>query len=292
MMKIGQELAREIEGRVPHDREIFLWWLGQSGFVIRNSKACIVVDPYLSTTLEDATRDQPWKRHIRMMPICVDPSQLKVDAIFCTHAHRDHYDPPTVRAIQKSNPNIPIVAPYACVEMAERDGLKNAVPIDAGITLRFTDFAVTAVPSKHNEFDHRADSGYPYLGFVFDFDGIRVYHAGDTLLYDGLAAKLGELRVQLALLPINGRTPDLIAKGFASNMNYHEAPELCKRAGIHNMIPCHYDMFTINTEQVGRFVNYANNCAPDIRYWVPVIGEPCAFSLKGFLPNDKEYGEQ
>ena len=39
------------------------------------------------------------------------------------------------------------------------------------------------------------------------------------------------------------------------------------------MIPCHYDMFTLNTEQIGKFVNYVNNKKGMPDYWIPVIGE-------------------
>ena len=39
------------------------------------------------------------------------------------------------------------------------------------------------------------------------------------------------------------------------------------------MIPCHFDMFTINTVEVGRFVNYVNRESDMPPYWVPVVGE-------------------
>ncbi len=276
-------MAEKIRRTVPQKAEVLIWWLGQSGFILRSHRSCIVVDPYLSTTLEDATRDQSWKRHVRMMPICVQPGDLTgVDAIFCTHAHRDHYDPPTIRALQLSNPSAILTAPAACAEIMHADGLHNVLAADTEKPLAFNGFSVGAIPSMHNCFDYSEQTGYPYLGYIFDFDGVRIYHAGDTLLYDGLADRLRKWNVHLALLPINGRTPELIAKGFQSNLNYREAPQLCADAGIAHMIPCHYDMFTINTEQVGKFVNYTNANIPDLCYWVPVIGEPFHFNLSNF----------
>lgn len=276
-------LAERMNRTVPQEGKLLIWWLGQSGFLIRSQMGSVIVDPYLSTTLEDATHDDPRKQHVRMMPVCVDPAALKgIDFIACTHAHRDHYDPATIRALRASNPQATLIGPLQCTRMMERDGFSGTATASPETTLSFGDLRIYALPSAHNDLEYDAELGYPYLGYTLDFGGLRIYHAGDCMLYPGLVDSLRSLHPSLAILPINGSSQELIDLGFKTNMSYSEALTLCKEAEIPNMIPCHYDMFTINTEQVGRFVNYANIYAHSLRYWVPVIGEPCYFPSDTF----------
>ena len=54
--------------------------------------------------------------------------------------------------------------------------------------------------------------GVRYLGYVLDTPDGRVYHAGDTLRWDGQAELLRRHRVDLALLPINGRDAEREAR--------------------------------------------------------------------------------
>lgn len=282
MIEKSIELARRINEEKPSQGGILIWWLGQSGFIIKSERVCIGIDLYLSTTLENSTRDEPEKRHVRMMPIAVSPDELNcLDYIICTHAHRDHYDAATVRSLLIGSPDVKLLAPYACASIMRNDGFDH-VHI-AGVDEPYiTDgFSVSAIPSKHNMFDYNEKEGYPYVGYFMQFGGIKVYHAGDTILYDGLCRYLAHHAPDLAILPINGGTPDLVKIGFQSNLNYREAVDLSIAAEIPYMIPCHFDMFTINTEQLSRFVNYANG-KTGLSYWAPVIGDPCCFSKEGF----------
>ena len=62
-----------------------------------------------------------------------------------------------------------------------------------------------------------------YLGFVIEAEGLRLYHSGDSLAYDGLAEQLGSEPFDVLFLPINGRDP---ARGVPGNMTAAEAVDL------------------------------------------------------------------
>ena len=47
-----------------------------------------------------------------------------------------------------------------------------------------------------------------FLSYVIQFAGWTIYHSGDTVLYDTLAENLKRLEIDVALLPINSRSPD------------------------------------------------------------------------------------
>jgi len=273
-----QKLAENIRNTHPAPGEILIWWLGQSGFVLRTAEVCIVTDPYLSTTLEDATRDQPWKRHVRMMPIALPPEALDcVDYIVCSHGHRDHCDPPSILGILRGSPQAKVIVPPAVTAQMEWLPKENTVSVGVGDLYEGGTLSVTAIPAKHNQFDWTEEYGYPYVGYILHFGDLCIYHAGDTILHDDLPRLLAEEKPDIAIVPINGGTPELVAVGFQSNLNGQEAADLCRSAGVKLMIPCHYDMFTINTAPAETFTAYADSSPEMPPYAVPEVGTPIRF---------------
>lgn len=42
------------------------------------------------------------------------------------------------------------------------------------------------------------------MGFVIEYNGVTVYHAGDTVIYEGLIETLSAWTIDVAFVPING----------------------------------------------------------------------------------------
>jgi L-ascorbate metabolism protein UlaG (beta-lactamase superfamily) len=99
-------------------------------------------------------------------------------------------------------------------------------------------FRIEAVPAAHDEL------GPEFVGYIVRCGPWTIYHSGDTLLYDGMAELLQPHKVDLALLPINGRAPE---RRVAGNLNAAEAAQLGKQIAARTVIPCHYEMFAFNT---------------------------------------------
>jgi L-ascorbate metabolism protein UlaG (beta-lactamase superfamily) len=78
-----------------------------------------------------------------------------------------------------------------------------------------------------------------------------IYHSGDTVWYDGMVERLRPARIDIALLPLNGRAP---ARRVAGNLNGPEAARLAHEIGARLVIPCHYEMFEFNTASPDAFV--------------------------------------
>jgi L-ascorbate metabolism protein UlaG (beta-lactamase superfamily) len=76
-----------------------MWWLGQSGFLLRVGRHFAIIDPYLSDSLKHKYSGTG-RPHVRMMERCVDPARLGfvTHALF-THGHTDHFDGESLRAI-------------------------------------------------------------------------------------------------------------------------------------------------------------------------------------------------
>lgn len=59
--------------------------------------------------------------------------------------------------------------------------------------------------------------------------------------------KLQELRPDVAMLPVNGRSKALTEKNIIGNFTLAEAIELCLRARVPAMIAQHFGLFAFNT---------------------------------------------
>ena len=93
--------------------------------------------------------------------------------------------------------------------MLERAGFRNVVELPRGKSIVVDGVNVTATHAVHSGFRPPFGPNAEALGFVFEEGGESVYFAGDTDLFDEMAALAG--RVDLALLPIWGWGPRLPA---------------------------------------------------------------------------------
>jgi len=235
------------------DDNFRLWWVGQSGFLVQWRGRHLLLDPYLSDSLTKkyAATDKP---HVRMTERVVDPARLDfIDVVTSSHNHTDHLDGETLVPLLRVNREIKMVAPEA-----NRDFIANRLGVDRSFPVGLRDgesatvggFQFTAVPAAHEEVSPEC------LGYVVEFGGWRIYHSGDTLLYEGMAERLRPFAVDVALVPINGRTPE---RRVAGNLSGAEAARLAKGMGARLAIPCHYEMFAFNTATPDEFIRMAES---------------------------------
>jgi L-ascorbate metabolism protein UlaG (beta-lactamase superfamily) len=219
----GEALLADVR-RAPAD-DLHLWWLGQSGFLIRLQNHAVLVDPYLSDSLT-AKYSTTETSHVRISERVIDPAMLSfVDVVATTHSHTDHLDGETLCAIKPKQ----IIAPRGALPQV-RERVPHATPVlmSPGTTHLHDRVVITAVPAVHGALEA--------VGFVFQFDSWVVYHSGDTTSFDG--SELRQFDIDIAILPINGKL---------NNMNGREAAQLANAIGAKIVIPCHYDMFEFNT---------------------------------------------
>ncbi|MGB8167800.1 MAG: MBL fold metallo-hydrolase [Chthoniobacteraceae bacterium] len=228
--------------------ELRLWWLGQSGFLIRAGGRRLVLDPYLSDslTVKYATTDKP---HVRMTRRVIAPERLTgVDVITSSHNHTDHLDADTLRPLLAANSTAALVIPEANrAFVAARLALQGADlrGLDDGGRIEIAGIEINGVAAAHNDLDRDEAGRHRFLGYVIRAADWTIYHSGDTLLYPGMVEKLRQLGpIDVALLPINGNLPE---RRVAGNLDGAEAARLAHEIGARLVIPCHYEMFAFNT---------------------------------------------
>jgi L-ascorbate metabolism protein UlaG (beta-lactamase superfamily) len=133
-----------------------------------------------------------------------DPAVARgLDAVLVSHLHPDHLDARSLRRIDDATP---VIAPRGAGSVVRRLGFAEVTELAVGEAVDVGGVGVRAVPAHHDgrrrPFGARADT----IGFVATAEH-RVYFAGDTGLFDGMAEVDDALDV--ALLPIAGWGPTL-----------------------------------------------------------------------------------
>jgi len=215
-----------------------MWWLGQSGFVVKSPAGIlIVIDPYLSNSCK-ADGDRLGIDAQRQVPIPIGPEELAgVDLYVLTHSHGDHMDPETIGPYRRAGGAGPYLAPP---ETWERLQEQVGVPADqiimtwpnkthtlGDLTLR----ATFAIGLGSDDMTH--------VGYVISLaDGPTFYWTGDTAYED------------LVWMGVKDHHPDVmiaVINGAFRNLGPAEAAKLTQQVDPKVVIPCHYDMFHCNT---------------------------------------------
>jgi L-ascorbate metabolism protein UlaG (beta-lactamase superfamily) len=238
---------------------ILIWWIGQSGFVLKTHKLTLYIDPYLSRFAERITQGKV-NEHIRMSQPPMEPHEvINADLVFCTHDHADHIDPDGIPMISKASPKAQFLVPRCAMKTVLDYGIDSSRihTLSGNDSLMIKGVEVFGIPAKHESFDMDEKDGFPYLSYLIRIDNMTIFHAGDTIPYDGQIEKIRPFNVDLAFVPINGRDDFRHNLQFEGNFDSKEAVEFAQRIGAKMTIPMHYNMFTLNTADVHDFVKIA-----------------------------------
>lgn len=244
--------------------------LGQAGFAIKVGGVIAYIDPFLSDAI--GARGGP----SRAVPIAIEPAAITHDdVVLCTHEHGDHTDVHTVMPLAAASPGAPIfVSPQS-----------NAILRDAGLaadrlvlprlgeTHQVGGMRITAIPAAHYAYEVDGEGHSRWMGFVIEAGGVTLYHSGDTIVIPEMIAALEQYRLDLALLPINGRDYFREQRHIVGNMNVREVAEFCKLLSPTVLIPTHNDMFPGNRVNPGDLVTELDRVVPRQRFHFLQAGE-------------------
>ncbi len=229
----GGVLASMLRSHEVAPGSVAIVWLEQSHFVFKTPSGFLVhVDPFLSRTVKP-------EHHLHARPF-LDPDKAPADFVFLTHDHRDHTDPDTLAPMARTSPGCRFIGPGESCERLRALGVDPArvTPIAEGASMSLSGFSVTAVYAENTSEHDRTT----HLGFVFDFDGIVIYHTGDTRRdpdsYLPRLHRVRDLAPRALLVPIN--------EGY-NNPGIAGAVRLVQIVRPRYVVPCHYDCFVANT---------------------------------------------
>ncbi|KRF11107.1 MBL fold metallo-hydrolase [Paenibacillus sp. Soil787] len=262
------------------NRHLKIQYIGQVGVILRKNDIAIAIDPYLTDSVDQLSGfpEGFWKR--RYAPPVKPETLTDLDLVLCTHEHLDHMDPDTLRAIAVASPNCQFGAPKSCLPGLMAIGISAERLHALGTEEEFpygADLIIHPIPAWHEERVRDSEGWDHYLGYVLQWDGLCIYHAGDTLLTEELVEALSGFTIDVGFLPINGRDIFRNRLGVVGNMNALEAADLAAHLEFGIVVPVHFDMYDNNSEGIAPFVDRLFQKHPGQRFHIFQPGEILVF---------------
>lgn len=195
-------------------------WLGQAGLLFETNGVKIIVDPYLSDSVE---KIEP--KNYRRVPVDESFLKIKPDIIVLTHNHLDHTDPDTLGHYLKEDSGICVLASGAAWQNVRKfGGNNNYVMFNRHTEWTEGDMRFAAVYAEHS------DSGA--IGVIIEAEEKKYYITGDTLYNSEIFNDL-PCDIDYIFIPVNG---------VGNNMNFADAKRFCEKIGA-IAVPLHCGLF-------------------------------------------------
>lgn len=196
-------------------------FLGQAGLLMEKNGVTIMIDPYLSDSVEKVN-----PKNFRRIPVDESLFDIKPDIMIFTHNHLDHYDPETAKHFITKDTDVTVLAPQSVWDEVRKNGGNNNFVLFNRHTVRWEKgICFTAVTAEHS--DAFA------IGVIIDDGDKKYYITGDTLYNKKIFEDIPD-DIYALFLPVNG---------VGNNMNFEDAANFAKRINARKNIPIHIGMF-------------------------------------------------
>jgi L-ascorbate metabolism protein UlaG (beta-lactamase superfamily) len=228
------------------DDRLTVGWIGHSTVLINFFGKWILTDPVLGNRVGVNFGKFQFgiKRHV--LPAIRWEDLPKLDYIFLSHAHMDHFDFPTLKRL--SNPKTKVITARNTATLLAKLPFGEIYELGGKESLLLEeDLRVQAVPVRHwgNRFPWNRHFGY--TGYLIERKGHKIFFPGDTAYTNDWKwlREFGEIDV--AFLPIGAYSPDSYQKAHCTP---EQAWDMFEDTGSKYLVPIHWNTFVLSREPV------------------------------------------
>jgi L-ascorbate metabolism protein UlaG (beta-lactamase superfamily) len=219
-------------------------WLGHSTVLIGFYGFNILTDPALFRRIgADTCLGAIGPK--RLIAPALRPGELPpIDLVLLSHAHMDHMDLPTLRALP-GRPRI-VTAPFTEDLLTRTNGSCSAAlrwGEKTRVSTRNGDAEVHAFEVKHWGARWRHDKYRGYNGYIVAREGRKLIFGGDTAWTDSLRSLRGAGPFEFAIMPIGAYRP-----WVCSHCTPEQAVRMANDAGASYFLPIHFKTFAFGRE--------------------------------------------
>ncbi|MCD8142125.1 MAG: MBL fold metallo-hydrolase [Clostridiales bacterium] len=270
--RAGAALLGDIARTEPSAGELAFWYLGQMGMLVKTGGVTLCFDPVLNDL-----RNPDGSTRRNYPPPFSGEELTGVDYVVCSHNHADHLNLETLLPLYRANPGAKFIVPAPETGVLTGAGIPADMVIGAKAHQPLTlggGVALTPIPAAHEAYVTDAQGDYRNLGYLLAADGVRFYHAGDTVLTAQLLEDVKRYGPpDVACLPVNGADLERRSRNIVGNMDCRDAAIFAAQTGADLTIPLHYDMVMGNGEDPLLFAAYMQRCAPGQKFHIMQLGE-------------------
>ena len=219
---------------------ITVGYLGHATLLIDYLGVRLITDPTFFHRVGIDVGDLFTVGPVRQAAVPLQPGAIpRLDLILITHAHMDHLDLPSLRALPK---DATVVSCPGCRDLIEPLGYNDVRPLRWGESTSVRGLKITAMGARHwgRRWPWEADRGYN--SYVIEKDGIRTLIACDSA-FTPLFSQLHEDPPLIVAFSIGAYDP-----WIRNHANPEEVWEMFRESGARYLVPIHWGTFRLSKE--------------------------------------------
>jgi L-ascorbate metabolism protein UlaG (beta-lactamase superfamily) len=216
-------------------------WLGHSTVLLKIDGFTILTDPVFSDRIG-----------LNFGPLTVGMKRLvapalgagdvpQPDLVLLSHAHMDHFDRPSLRALE--SPTTRVVTASKTSDLLRAGNYRDVTELGWNETARIGGVNVRAFEVKHWGARVQRDTYRGYNGYLIETPRFRVIFGGDTALTDSFRSLKTSRGVDLAIMPIGAYNP-----WVRVHCTPEQAVRMANDAGADCILPVHHQTFRLSQE--------------------------------------------
>ena len=227
------------------DSGLYAAWLGHSTVLLKLDGVTILTDPVFSQRIG-----------LNLGPLTIGMKRLVLpalslkemaqqiaqpDIVLLSHAHMDHFDLPSLRALESKATRVVTASKTSDLLRVNRFGRVDE--LDWGASTSAGDVSIRAFEVRHWGARMQSDTYRGYNGYVIETPRFRILFGGDTAMTRAFRNLRSSRKFDLAIMPIGAYDPWIRA-----HCTPEEALEMANDAGAELILPVHHQTFQLSRE--------------------------------------------